>query len=99
MFLAFDLAATGHDTRADAVVIARCWLEDEATQNVFGLLAQLGWEPRRLNPALATLRPVFPPGYWCEEKGLEHPLAATSVVVTPEERFKLRRIVERERVD
>jgi hypothetical protein len=97
MFLAFDLAATGHDTRTDTLAIAQRWLEDDATHNVFKLSEQLGWEPRRLNPAVGTLRQVFPPGHWSQEIDLT--LATTSVLVTPDERFKLRRILESGRVD
>ena len=97
MFLAFDLAATGHDTRADALIVARLWLEDEATRSVYRLSKQLDWGPRRLNPALLVLRPVFADGRWSQEI---HPsLAITAVLVTAEERFKLRRIVESGRVD
>lgn len=97
MFLAFDLAATGRDTRADALEIARLWLEEESARNIFRLSEQLGWEPRRLNPALNTLRAVFPDGRWSREI---HPmLATTSILVTPDERFMLRRILESGRVD
>ena len=97
MFLAFDLAATGHDTRADTLTIARLWLEDEAARNVYRLSKQIDWGPRRLNPALLVLRPVFADGRWSREI---HPtLATTAVLVTADERFKLRRIVESGRVD
>lgn len=97
LFLAFDLALTQRDTRADAVKIAQLWLDEDAMRSVFQLSARLGWEPRRLNPPLCALRPVFPEGRWSRES---HPtLATTSVLVTPDERFKLRRIVESGRVD
>ena len=97
MFLAFDLAATGRDTRADAIKIGQLWLTEELTHNVFELIKRLEWDPRRLNPALAALRHVFPDGRWSREN---HPtLKTTSVLVTPEERFKLRSIVESGRVD
>jgi hypothetical protein len=97
MFLAFDLAATCRDTRADALVIARLWLEDESARNVFRLCEQLDWEPRRLNPALSALRHVFRNGRWSRE---HHPtLVTTSVLVTPDERFTLRHILESGQVD
>lgn len=97
MFLAFDLAATGHDTRADALEIAGLWLQQDPMRNVFRLQEHLGWEPRRLNPALSALRHVFPDGRW---SGAMHPtLETTSVLVTPDERFQLRRIVETKQVD
>jgi hypothetical protein len=97
MFLAFDLAVTRRDTRADGVEIARLWLSEEVIRSIFQLSERLGWEPRRLNPALCALRPVFPDGRWSREI---HPtLATTSVLITPDERFKLRQIVESGRVD
>lgn len=97
LFLAFDLAATGNDTRADAVEIAQVWLEEEEMRNVHRLKDRLGWPVRRLNPALWALRPVFPEGRWSREV---HPtLATTSVLILPDERFKLRQMVTSGRVD
>jgi hypothetical protein len=97
MFLAFDLVATGRDTRSDALAIVRLWLENEVARNIFLLSEQLDWEPRRLNPALCALRHVFPDGRWSREI---HPtLETTSVLITPDERFRLRRISESGRVD
>lgn len=97
MFLGFDLPATGRDTRGDALSIARRWMEDKAAGNVLALSKQLDWEPRRLNPALLALRPTFGDGRWSREV---HPtLVTTSVLVTPEERFKLRRMVDSGQVD
>jgi hypothetical protein len=97
MFLAFDLVATGNDTRADAVQIAGLWLENDRLTNVYELEKKLGWEPRRLNPALAALLPIFPKG---RQSGELHPrLEVVSVLVTPDERFQLRRIVNTGQVD
>jgi len=97
MFLAFDLVATGRDTRADALEIARIWLNDEATHNTFLLLERLKWEPRRLNPPLSTLCRLFQKGRYSNEI---HPiLEATFVLITPNERFKLRRMLDEGRVD
>ncbi|WP_119304442.1 hypothetical protein [Dongia deserti] len=95
-FLAFDQAATGRDIQADAVHVASLWLEDEQLRNVFKLSEHLGWEPRRLNPALGALRTVFAEGRWSKERHLM--LETTSVLVTLDERFKLRQIVESGRV-
>lgn len=97
LFLAFDLAATGRDTRADALEVARTWLEVDETANVFRLSERLRWEPRRLNPALLALRPVFPNGRWSRE--IDATFETTSVLILPEERFKLRRIASAGRVD
>jgi hypothetical protein len=97
MFLAFDLVATGRDTRADALLVARRWLDEPEAQNVFRLSEQLGWEPRRLNPALSTLRHVFAQGRWSNES--DPTLEVVSVLVTQDERFKLRRMLESGRVD
>lgn len=95
-FLAFDKAATDRDTQADAVHIASLWIESEELRNVFRLSEHLQWEPRRLNPALGALRSVFADGRWSKEI---HPaLETTSVLVTPEERFKLRQIAESRRL-
>lgn len=97
LFLAFDLAATGHDTRADATEIARIWLAEDEMRNVHRLKERLGWSVRRLNPALCALRPVFPEGRWSRE--VQPTLATTSVLIMPDERFKLRQIVTSGRVD
>ncbi|TCH97647.1 hypothetical protein EJV46_16145 [Roseococcus sp. SYP-B2431] len=98
LFLAFDRVAMDFDTRSDAVEIARIWLDgDPALTNVFQLKEHLSWSGRRLNPALAALEHVFHPRRWSQEI---HPtLFTTSVLVTPDERFKLRRIVNDGRVD
>ena len=97
MFLAFDLVATGNDTRADAVQVAGLWLENDGLRNVYELEKELGWEPRRLNPALAALLPIFPKG---RRSGELHPrLEVVFVLVTPDERFQLRRIVDTGQVD
>lgn len=97
MFLAFDLVATGNDTRADAVQIAGLWLENDRLANVYELEKELGWGPRRLNPALGALLPIFPQG---RQSGALHPrLEVVSVLVTPDERFQLRQIVSTGHVD
>lgn len=96
MFLAFD-AVTGRDTRADAVEVARLWLEQPCTHNVLQLAGQLNWEGRRLNPAIEALHPVFPIGRWSEE--IQQNFATTFVLVTPDERFQLRRIITTGHVD
>lgn len=97
LFLAFDLAATGRNTRADALKIAKLWSENSEMRSVVKLSEHLGWEPRRLNPALKVLRHVFPDGRW--SKSMHPTFTTTSVVVTPEERFKLRSMIENGRVD
>ena len=97
LFLAFDLAATERNTRTDAVHIAKLLLESEELRNIFRLSERLEWEPRRLNPAICALRPIFPEGRW--SRTIHPTFATTSVIVGPDERFKLRRIVECGRVD
>lgn len=97
MYLAFDLVATGRNTRSDAVEIARLWLEDEQFSNVALLEQHLGWELRRLNPALEALHHIFPYGRWSEE--LQPRFATIGVLITVDERFQLRRIVQSEQVD
>ncbi|HVJ33168.1 MAG TPA: hypothetical protein VND94_08630 [Terriglobia bacterium] len=96
LFLAFDKAATGHDTEGDAIRIASLWLDNEELRSVFRLSDLLGWPPRRLNPALSALRDVFPDGRWSKEI---HPtLETTSVVITADERYRLRKIVKNQRL-
>ena len=97
LFLAFDMATTGNNTRADAIEIAQIWLVEDETWNIHRLEERLGWPVRRLNPALWALKPVFPEGRWSREI---HPtLATTAVLISPEERFKLRQMVTTGRVD
>ena len=96
-FVAFDLVATGNDTRADAVRIASEWLKDDATRGVERLNEGLQWEPRRLNPALNALKHLFPQGRWSQTS---HPrYITTTVLVTPNERFALQKIVNSGRID
>lgn len=97
MFLALDLAVTGRDTRADALQIAGMWLMDERTHNIHALRDQLGWEPRRLNPPLSALRRVLPPQNWGQTQ--DPHFVTLNVLITPDERFKLRRMLELGRVD
>ncbi|UEM04752.1 hypothetical protein JL101_004735 [Skermanella rosea] len=96
-FLGFDMAATGNDTRADAIHVAGLWVEDERLTSIYALKDHLGWEPRRLNPAIAVLLPIFPKG---RRSGEQHPqFITTSVLVTSDERYQLRRVIETGRVD
>lgn len=97
LYLAFDYAATGRDTSADAVEIAGLWLQDNTLHIIPQLRDRLGWEPRRLNPALCALRYVFPESGWSQL--LDASLVTLRVLISPSERFQLRRIVESGRID
>jgi hypothetical protein len=97
LYLAFDRAATGRDTSADAVEIARLWLQDNTLHIIPQLRDRLGWEPRRLNPALSALRYVFSESGWSEL--YDASLVTLRVLISPSERFRLRRIVESGRID
>ena len=97
LYVAFDRAATGRDTSADAVEIAGLWLQDDTMHIIPYLRARLGWELRRLNPALCALRYVFPENGWSEL--LDPSLVTLRVLIGPSERFQLRRIVESGRID
>jgi len=97
MFLAFDLAATGLDTRADAIEVANAWLLDGGLTSTFSLSESLGWNPRRLNPAVLALDLALPMAVWSQER---HPVwAHTQILMTPDVRFALRQIVNTGRVD
>jgi hypothetical protein len=97
LYLAFDLAATGRDTSADAVEIAGLWLQDDTLHIIPQLRDRLGWVPRRLNPALCALRYVFPESGWSQL--LDASLVTLRVLIGPAERFQLRRIVEMGRIN
>lgn len=97
LYLAFDRAATGRDTSADAVQIAGLWLQDDTLHIIPQLRDRLGWEPRRLNPALCALRYVFPETGWSQL--LDASLVTRRVLISPTERFQLRRIVETGRIN
>lgn len=97
LYLVFDRAATGRDTSADAVEIAGLWLQDNTMHIIPHLRDRLGWEPRRLNPALCALRYVFPENGWSQL--LDPSLVTLRVLIGPSERFQLRRIMESGRID
>ena len=97
LYLVFDRAATGRDTSADAVEIAGLWLQDNTMHIIPHLRDRLGWEPRRLNPALCALRYVFPENGWSQL--LDPSLVTLRVLIDPSERFQLRRIMESGRID
>ena len=54
LFLRFDKEAMGWDTVSDAVVVARKIYETDGAAAA-NLCSELGWAPRRLNPALSIL--------------------------------------------
>jgi hypothetical protein len=97
LYLAFDRAATGRDTSADALEIAELWIKDDTLHIVPQLSDRLGWEPRRLNPALCALRYVFRESGWSQL--LDPTFVTLRVLISPSVRFQLRQIVERGRID
>jgi hypothetical protein len=97
LYLAFDLAATGNDTRADAIQIAGLWLEHDELRSVRRLEEHLGWPLRRLNPAVGALLRIFPPGRRSGE--VQPTYKVMSVLVTQDERFRLRRMTQTGSVD
>lgn len=97
MYLAFDKAATGYDTRADAIEIAQMLLADPSTSSIPQLAAKTGWSPRRINPAVTALHNVLPDAIWSRE--INPAYAETYLHVTADERHLLQRLVSSGRVD
>lgn len=56
LFWEFDREAKGWDTRADAHQVAALLVSEQPPEGPKGVADRLGWEPRRLNPALTYLR-------------------------------------------
>jgi hypothetical protein len=97
MFLAFDKSATGNDTRLDAIEIAKTWLLDPSTTSVDTLASKVGWEPRRLNPALMALRDYLPNATWSNE--IHQVYAETYLALSSDEKFSLKELITSGRVD
>lgn len=95
-YMAFDKAALGHDTQADAVEIASLLLDRDELANFRRLKEHLGWHIRRLNPALAALLVALPT---CVRSKEICELVTSQIVVGPNERFILKRISQTRRLE
>ncbi|MFD0847949.1 hypothetical protein [Sphingosinicella xenopeptidilytica] len=63
LFIASDVAITGHDPVEDSVALARLLLErPDLGRNTGDLEEVSGWKRRRFNPAFALLIPSVPDG-------------------------------------
>jgi hypothetical protein len=91
LFWAFDHAAMGYDTLADARAIAELWLEGEKFWVSADLEAHVTWDRRRLNPPLAFVMRFVGDGRISHELQPDYP--TNSIFLIGEDRFRLRQFL------
>ncbi|MCC4293512.1 hypothetical protein [Brevundimonas aurantiaca] len=88
LFALFDPLVTGHSPQTDAATLAAKALEKDSG-SVRDLVADLGWDVRRVNPALMLVRSVLP-GAVSQE--IAQDLATKFFAMTPNNRVALKRL-------
>lgn len=88
LFALFDPLVTGHSPQTDAATFAAKALEKDSG-SVRALMDDLGWDVRRLNPALMLVRSVLP-GAVSREGSQD--LATKFFAMTPDNRVALKRL-------
>lgn len=88
LYALFDPLVTGHSPQSDASALAAKALEKDSG-SVRELMTDLGWDVRRLNPALMLVRSVLPGAV---SREVSPDLATRYFAMTPDNRVALKRL-------
>jgi hypothetical protein len=92
LFFQFDAAANGTNPEEDGRHLAHLILEKDGMEQVSKLHAETGWDYRRFNPALLYILQFFDEGRY--SVSIQNEYATRSLIVGPQERVRLRRLLE-----
>ncbi|MCA0356037.1 MAG: hypothetical protein LCH78_03960 [Proteobacteria bacterium] len=90
LFWAFDPVVMTTNPLDDAREIARELIADSSLGTIFRLDEKLGWQRRRLNPAIARVMPLIS----IKSNEIQNRYPTPAFVIGSEDRFRLRRFVQ-----
>ena len=94
LFIACDVAITGHDPIEDSIILAKLLIENpDLGGRASDLEEATGWERRRFNPAFALVIPNIADGR--VRKVIQNDYPSMGVLVADEDVVQLRRYVQR----
>lgn len=93
LFVAADPGITGHDPRADSLVVAQMLIDKPERGGARELEAETGWPRRRFNPAFALVVPNIAPGRVRAVIQNDYPTLGVSVAL--DDVVQLKRYIQR----